>query len=72
MKSFEVTNTNGYNAYRRLAVNQIICRRYRHTPIGLLLGGVSFENLFLSLNGHYETLQLAEKAAVILKPTENG
>ncbi len=32
-------------------------------PIGLLLGGVSFENLFISLRGNYETLQLAEQAA---------
>lgn len=32
-------------------------------PIGLLLKGINFQNLFVSLNGrHYETLQAAQAA----------
>lgn len=31
-------------------------------PIGLLLGGVSFENLFISLKGDYGTLEMATQA----------
>lgn len=38
-------------------------------PIGLILGGVNFNNLFISLNGkHYATLAEAQKAAA---PTLN-
>src|SRR5687768_14185050 len=31
-------------------------------PIGLLLGGADFSNLFLSLNGNYETVEAATTA----------
>jgi large conductance mechanosensitive channel len=37
-------------------------------PIGMLIGGVDFSNLFLSLKGNYETLEQATEAgAPIIK-----